>query len=530
MLEDYSFAKPAPWEVIVVDDGSTQPLPVGLRYWRPPFTFRIMQQLPMGIAAARNAGMRSATGDIILFTDSDCLLEPDCLSELARFAAAFPDDEAFQLALRGADDHLVGCIEGLRLCATQEILRMANGHLCYVNTSGFAVRRHYAMQKTEFFNVGAIRGADTYALAVLCEDGLLPRFIPTAQVKHRPPLTPYAYLFKHFFIGYHTSPARRKLSQSGNVIMQWAQRKRVLSAAWHDASERPFKQLAFFFLLVAYAFELCGRVAYSFLGMHPGKVELFGVDLDCLHAIELQARVLSAAHFGHSKCVTYLTAWSLVQLQRNSEFRSDLNRFDICYADGMGVVLSLWLLRRRRIRKVTANDFFFDLCRKAAQQQLRIALIGAEKWVLDRACKKLTALIPPHCLVLSSSGYLSEPEEEALVKKLVETRPHLVFVGMGQPLQERFVLKLRATVPKAVFFCVGGLFDYIAGLSPAPPGIIRRFGLEWLFRLMHSPRRLWKRYILGIPLLGGYIMREYVTHLRSFLTFPGIKLSSNDSF
>jgi N-acetylglucosaminyldiphosphoundecaprenol N-acetyl-beta-D-mannosaminyltransferase len=186
----------------------------------------------------------------------------------------------------------------------------------------------------------------------------------------------------------------------------------------------------------------------------------------------------------------------------------------------MGVVLAALLLNLRRIKKVTANDFFVKICQELSRRNLSIALIGGTPLASECLCRQLASLVSELQVVRFSSGYLSEAQQDSLIAAISNAKPHLVVLAMGQPLQETFALRIRRSFPHAAFLCVGGLFDCIAGINPTPPQLIRRCGLEWLWRLAHSPRRLWKRYVLGIPLLGAYILREYTYRV---VTFPAFR-------
>lgn len=512
---------PPPLEVIVVDDGSTQPIPEVLRQWNPPFALRFVKQSPLGIAAARNTGIQLAAGQLIILTDSDCVFRPNCLRELLKSAVDHPKDMAFQFQFVLEDKCLVWCIDSLAKDAKQQNLKTPSGQIRYLDTGGIAIRRAYVESACPLFNVADTRGADTSLLARLYMEGLLPRFVQSAHVEHRPVDALAWYLLKHFNIGYRDSPARTRLRASTNVLLKGARRAGVLHTAWINAWKCRMGFLAFFLLLIAYTLELCGRISYKAVGMRPGRTEVLGVQVDCLHSTELQSRILSAAEAHSSACITYLTAWSLVQSQRNLQFKQVLCEFDICYADGIGVVLAALLLNARRIEKVTANDFFFALCHEVSRRGLSMALIGGEQWVIEKVCETLSKEIPEIEIRLSLSGYLSRAEEQHLENAIAKSRPDIVVLAMGQPLQEQLALRLQHSGAQAVFFCVGGLFDYIADRHATPPALIRRCGFEWLWRLALSPQLLWKRYVLGIPALGMYILREQIFRLKALVSSRG---------
>jgi exopolysaccharide biosynthesis WecB/TagA/CpsF family protein len=412
-------------------------------------------------------------------------------------------------------------MDSLAIGAKQKRLKTPSGHIRYLDTAGFAIRRAYVEGHSPLFNVSDVRGSDTTLLAKLCAEKLLPCFVESARVEHHPVQSLPRYLLRHVRIGYFTSPARARLRASTDFLLTGARRAGVLCSAWTDSSKCRLGRLAFFLLLAAYVLEVLGRITYRAVGMRSGRTDIFGTQVECLDSVELQSRILSATEQHRSACVTYLTAWSLVQIQRNHQFKQLLGKFDIRYADGFGVVLAALLLNARRIRKVTANDFFFPMCREIARRRLTLALVGGEPQVIRKASERLAEKIPGIQIGLSLPGYLSLEEEERLQRSIAESRPDIVILGMGQPRQEQLALRLRDAGAETVFLCVGGLFDYIAGRIATPPAVIRRCGFEWLWKLGYAPHRYWRRYVIGIPALGIYILREHLIRLKAFVSSRG---------
>jgi glycosyltransferase involved in cell wall biosynthesis len=149
---------PPSLEVVVVDDGSiTPPSPKAVQSMRQ-VQVRLVRQTRLGIAAARNRGLEVTKGDLILFVDSDCLLERHCLWNLVEATKCHLDEVAFQFSVSSLERNLVQEADGLRLQMVQESLLLDSGHINYVNTSGFAVRSSYVTQSEAFFDVSAVRG------------------------------------------------------------------------------------------------------------------------------------------------------------------------------------------------------------------------------------------------------------------------------------------------------------------------------------------------------------------------------------
>jgi exopolysaccharide biosynthesis WecB/TagA/CpsF family protein len=181
----------------------------------------------------------------------------------------------------------------------------------------------------------------------------------------------------------------------------------------------------------------------------------------------------------------------------------------------VGVKLAAILLNQPRVRKITFNDVIFDLCRELANRNLSIALIGGRDAIVREASATISKAVPHLNIVLQSSGYFSAAEEESLKFELLKRKPDVILIGMGQPRQEDWAVRIRPLLPETVLCCVGGLFDYLA----EPRGwatFARRFGLEWAYRLCRYPKKTARRYLVGIPTLFGYIIMEQARRARKF--------------
>jgi len=493
------------FEVIVVDDGSEPAIDTSY-CGRNPVTLE--RQIPLGVSAARNRGIQVSRGLDLVFMDVDCQADPRMLSTLALCMDQHPYDPAFQLELRGGDLTVVERLEDLHLKAIQSLTRTANGRIRYLNTSGFAMRRVYAREHAALFDPGAVRGEDSLVLADLLRSESAPRFAIGAVVEHRPPLSTLRYVLKHLLIGYHTGYARRALAKSSSLLSserRWTMFRSIVS----HSRDNPFGAKVVGLLLACYGFERLGRLCHRLFGLRRDRQRVLSVFVDPLRTSELIARILGAAEEQAPSKITYLTAWTLVQAYRDAEFSRLLSSFDLIYADGMGVVLTLLATRLRRCRKITASDFFMPLAEEMAQRRLRLGLVGASERVIEATVRRLRQEIPRLQIVYHHSGYIPTDRAKEVLRGLVESAPDLVVFGMGQPLQEKWTELVQRELRVPVY-CVGGLFDLLSGDFPAPAKWIRRFGLEWSYRLARRPRLFWRRYLLGLPALLAFASFDFV--------------------
>lgn len=176
------------FEVIVVDDGSSDEAPEVIRQWVRSLPLSLVRQSHAGVSAARNHGMRISAGSILLFVDADSRLLTNCLAMLESTIAATPQHSYFQLRLIGDCSTIVGRAEELRLTALQNRVLQSNGCIRYLNTAGFAIRRSSVPIEQGLFDATALRAEDTLLLANLIQRDELPFFVADAIVQHEVPL------------------------------------------------------------------------------------------------------------------------------------------------------------------------------------------------------------------------------------------------------------------------------------------------------------------------------------------------------
>ncbi|MGA7376603.1 MAG: glycosyltransferase family A protein, partial [Candidatus Sulfotelmatobacter sp.] len=162
------------FEVIVVDDGSTDAIPEFIRLSNADYPLTLIQQSHAGIPASRNRGVQESKGTLLLFVDADSRLQRNCLASLSSMVAQSPQHDYFQLRLTGNCATLVGRAEQLRLINFQEHVLQPDGRIRYLNTAGFAIRRKRVDVENGLFDPVALRGEDTLLLASLIEAGELP--------------------------------------------------------------------------------------------------------------------------------------------------------------------------------------------------------------------------------------------------------------------------------------------------------------------------------------------------------------------
>ncbi|MDQ6630563.1 MAG: WecB/TagA/CpsF family glycosyltransferase [Verrucomicrobiota bacterium] len=235
---------------------------------------------------------------------------------------------------------------------------------------------------------------------------------------------------------------------------------------------------------------------------------LLGLRVHKIREHDLMALALDNASKNKGGVITYANAFTLWLAQRQPEFAATLNCCDLCYPDGVGVALTSLLLGHGNMPKTTANRFFLELCHRAAQLRLSLALLGGKPGVATQVAATIRDRILCPVSLAAADGYQTSTEFCKTIEYFRQFAPKLIFLGMGQPRQEETALRLHVALPGSTILCVGGLFDVIAGVLPNCPAVLREAGLEWFFRLITRPQRVWRRYLLGIPGLAISIAGE----------------------
>jgi glycosyltransferase involved in cell wall biosynthesis len=258
------------FEVIIVDDGSTETAPDSIRSSTKCYPFTLIRQSHAGISAARNRGIRTSKGSVLLFVDSDCRLQTNCLAALGSTIAHSPQHDFFQLRLVGDRSNLVGRAEELRLATFQNHTLQPDGRIRYLSTAGFAIRRTRADIETGVFDPVALRGEDTLLLANLMQAGQLPLFVHEAIVEHCVPLSLMGCFRKDIRSVYLEARAYDTIASKG-VRIRVTQRERLilLWSTWKAAGQRSIGRSAWFVLVARQAFRRMMSLGYRLLGVRP---------------------------------------------------------------------------------------------------------------------------------------------------------------------------------------------------------------------------------------------------------------------
>ena len=239
------------------------------------------------------------------------------------------------------------------------------------------------------------------------------------------------------------------------------------------------------------------------------KVILFGVPIDNLTLEETVDRVESMIREGGTHQHVVVNVDKIVKLQRDPKLRDAILSCDLINADGQPIVWASRLLQNPLKERVTGVDLFDSLIARCGEKGYRPYLLGARPEIVERVAQVLKKRHPSLTIAGYRNGYWQPSEEAAMVQEIKRTRPEMLFVAMGSPKKELFLNKWKAELQTPFVMGVGGTFDVVAGLVKRAPHWMQRCGLEWFFRLIQEPRRMWRRYLVEDMAFFGLVVREW---------------------
>jgi N-acetylglucosaminyldiphosphoundecaprenol N-acetyl-beta-D-mannosaminyltransferase len=210
---------------------------------------------------------------------------------------------------------------------------------------------------------------------------------------------------------------------------------------------------------------------------------------------------------------------TVMACQEDPELRDAVLGASFTVPDGQPLVWALNALGHRLPDRVYGPELMERACERAARNGLRFYLYGGRNnGALAELARNLRLRHPGLKIVGGHCPPFRPPtadEEQALADEINRARPDVVWVGIGVPKQEKWMARMRDRLEAPVLVGVGAAFDFHAGLVPQAPDRLQRVGLEWAFRLMQEPRRLWRRYLRYNPRFVVGFARQYLRHRRS---------------
>lgn len=238
------------------------------------------------------------------------------------------------------------------------------------------------------------------------------------------------------------------------------------------------------------------------------QMEILGVALAALSTEEALARAEDLLERPEPARVLHVNAHTANLAYADPDYRAVLERADLVLNDGKGMLVAARLLGGRFPADLNGNHFGPRLLARAAERGWPVFFLGARAGVAERAAGRLEQRIPGLEVCGVRHGYIAPNELDSVLAGIRASRPRLLYVGLGNPLQERWLDAHLDATGAQLGVGVGAFFDFQAGEVQRAPEWMNRAGVEWLHRLAQEPNRMWRRYLYGNPRFISRVLRQ----------------------
>ena len=211
-----------------------------------------------------------------------------------------------------------------------------------------------------------------------------------------------------------------------------------------------------------------------------------------------------------------INAASFLMSEKNPQIKKYVNDAPIINLDGMGVVFGCKILGKSAVERIAGADLFVDLLKVSAANGFSVFFLGATQAVVSATVEQAVASCPKLDVAGFHNGYFSGSEEE-IVKLINQCQPDILFIGIKSPEKEAFICRWRLCLDVKFIMGVGGTFDVFSGNIRRAPVWMQALGMEWFFRFMQEPQRMWRRYLTTnsyfIAMLGIAKLRQMIDRL-----------------
>ena len=244
------------------------------------------------------------------------------------------------------------------------------------------------------------------------------------------------------------------------------------------------------------------------------KADICGVRVDNLTFEEATRRIEALVERRQPDLIVTCNIDHIIKLQKDSEFRAIYEKSSLAVADGVPLLWAAAFLGTPLKGRINGTDLFEKLCEIAAIKKYKLFFLGGRPGAAIAAAELLKKRHPNIKIVGTYAppmGFEKSAEENRkIVEMIKDSAPDILFVGLGAPKQEKWIYSHKDEYRVPVSIGIGVSFELVAGIVKRAPGWMQASGLEWLWRLVMEPARLWKRYLIDDPLFFWLVLKQKV--------------------
>ena len=228
------------------------------------------------------------------------------------------------------------------------------------------------------------------------------------------------------------------------------------------------------------------------------KVNFLGIPVDAITMQEtldlIDKAIISKSQIHH----TVINAGKVVSMQDDAELLKSVIEADLINADGQSIIWAAKLLGLMIPERVAGIDLMGKLVEKSYKDNYKCFFFGAEDKIVKEVVRKYSLKYSKNIIAGFRNGFYEKNDEKIIVNQIKESNPDFLFVAITSPKKEIFLNKYKEELKNISFIMgVGGSFDVISGKTKRAPVFMQKLGLEWFYRFLQEPQRMWKRYLFG---------------------------------
>jgi N-acetylglucosaminyldiphosphoundecaprenol N-acetyl-beta-D-mannosaminyltransferase len=226
------------------------------------------------------------------------------------------------------------------------------------------------------------------------------------------------------------------------------------------------------------------------------RIFVFGIPINVLTLEETLKCIENSIDLRQQIHHVVVNAAKMVRAQKDEELKESIINCDIINADGQAVVWASRILNQPLPERVAGIDLMQKLVELSAKKEYRIFFLGAKEEIVRKVVEKYTLQYGNQIIAGYRNGYFLKEEEEEVAQQIYNARPDILFVAITSPKKEIFLNKYKTHIQAPFIMGVGGSFDVVSGLVKRAPKWMQDAGLEWFYRVLQEPGRMWKRYLI----------------------------------
>lgn len=250
--------------------------------------------------------------------------------------------------------------------------------------------------------------------------------------------------------------------------------------------------------------------AESYLSTPSRRFTFLGAPMDALTMAETLAVIEKAILARRRLQHVVVNVAKLVNMQSDPALKGDVCSSDLVNVDGMGVVWGARLCGHAVPERVSGVDIMENLLRLCMEKGYRPYFLGAKQEVLEQAVENIRKQYPGIDIAGYRNGYFKPEEEVAIIRDIAQAKADCLFIAISSPTKERLLAQYKDVINVPFLMGVGGSIDIKAGTTQRAPLWMQKYGLEWFYRLMQEPRRMFMRYWITNTRYLSFLWREWL--------------------